>query len=222
VAGHWKAEMSLHEEISALQKNMADRIPEYVTGMMRDATEMLAQSGLIEQALKAGDRMPDFDLPALGDGQIRSCDILKESSLVISFYRGGWCPYCNLEMQALQRSLPDIEQAGGQLIAITPELPEFAERTRDKGNLTFSILHDRDNAVAKAFGLVFTLPDMLRPVYEGFGIDLEESQGNDHFELPVPATYIVRPDSVIAFGYVDVDYTQRMEPDSIVKILKTL
>jgi len=214
--------MSLHDEIAVLQQNMASRIPEHVAGMMRDASETLAQSGLTEQALKAGDTIPDFDLPALADGQIRSSDILKQSPLVISFYRGGWCPYCNLEMQALQRALPDIEQAGGKLVAIAPELPEHAGQTRDAGALTFPLLHDQDNVVARSFGLVFTLPDMLRPVYEGFGIDLEESQGNDHFELPLPATYIVRPDGVIAFAFVDVDYAQRMEPARIVEILKTL
>jgi len=214
--------MSLHEELSALKRNMITQIPEHVMGMMRDATATLAASGIVKQALKSGDSVPVFELPELGGENVQLICLLSGGPLVISFYRGDWCPYCNLEMQALQRSLPDIEQAGGQLIAITPELPEFAERTWDKGNLTFPILHDRNNAVAKAFGLVFTLPDMLRPVYEGFGIDLTESQGNDCFELPLPATYIVRPDGVIAFACVDVDYTQRMEPDSIVEILKVL
>jgi len=214
--------MSLHDELAALKQSMMVQIPEHVMGMMRDAIATLAESGLAEEALKAGDNVPDFDLPELGGDRVQLTDLLADAPLVISFYRGEWCPYCNLEMQALQRSLPDIEQAGGRLIAITPELPEYAGRTRDKGNLTFPILHDRDNAVAKAFGLVFILSDMLRPVYEGFGIDLAESQGNDRFELPLPATYIVRSDGVIAFAFVDVDYTQRMEPDRIVEILKTL
>jgi len=214
--------MSLHEELTSLQQGMMAQIPDHVMGMMRDATAILAESGLVEQALKTGDKVPDFDLPELGGDHVRLTDLLANAPLVISFYRGAWCPYCNLEMQALQRTLPDIEQAGGQLIAITPELPEYASQTRDKGNLTFPILHDRDNTVARSFGLVFTLPDMLRPVYEGFGIDLAESQGNDRFELPLPATYIVRSDGVIAFAFVDVDYTQRMEPDRIVEILKAL
>jgi len=214
--------MSLQEELSALKQNMIAQIPGHVMGMMRDATATLAVSGIAKQALKSGDNVPAFELPELGGEKVRLTGLLSGGPLVISFYRGDWCPYCNLEMQALQRSLPDIEQAGGQLIAITPELPEFAERTRDKGNLTFPIMHDRNNAVAKAFGLVFTLPDMLRPVYKGFGIDLTESQGNDCFELPLPATYIIRSDGAIVFACVDVDYTQRMEPDKIVEILNAL
>jgi len=214
--------MALHEDIAALQQNMAVQIPEPVMMMMQDATAELARSGLLEQAVNVGDTMPDFALPELGGGHVHLAELLQKSPVVISFYRGGWCPYCNLEMQALQAALPDIEQAGGTLIAIAPELPEQAGQTRDKGNLTFPLLHDQDNALARQCGLVFTLPDMLRPVYEGFGIDLQESQGNDHFELPVPATYIVRTDGVIALAFVDVDYTQRMEPDRIVEILKTL
>jgi len=214
--------MALYEDIAALQQHMAARIPDPVKAMMQEATADLAGSGLTEQALNTGDTMPDFELPELNGGHVHLADLLQKAPVVISFYRGGWCPYCNLEMQALQRSLPDIEQAGGQLIAIAPELPEHAGHTRDQGNLIFPLLHDRDNTLARACGLVFTLPDILRPVYEGFGIDLQESQGNDSFELPVPATYIVRPDGVIAFAFVDVDYTRRSEPDSIVEILKTL
>jgi len=214
--------MALYDDIAALQQNMAAQIPDSVMTMMQEATAELARSELPEQALKAGDTMPDFVLPDLDGGHIQLAELLQKAPLVISFYRGGWCPYCSLEMQALQRSLPDIGRAGGQLIAIAPELPEQAEQTRDKGNLTFPLLYDRDNTLARRFGLVFTLPDMLRPVYEGFGIDLQESQGNDHFELPVPATYIVRPNGLIAFAFVDVDYTRRVEPDRIVEILKTL
>ncbi len=213
--------MSLREELSALGQDLTARMPDHVLSIIRDAGAELAQSCLAEEALKAGDMAPDFTLPALGGEEISLAGLLKEGAVVLSFYRGGWCPYCNLEMQALQRALPSIAQAGGRLIAIAPELPEYAAQTREQGNLTFPILYDRDNSVAKAFGLVFTLPDMLRPVYEGFGIDLEENQGNDRFELPVPATYIIRPDGVIAFAFVDVDYTQRMEPSSIVEILKT-
>jgi len=214
--------MSLQQQIDKVKQGMMTQVPEPVQAMMSDATATLAQSGMVDEALKTGDTMPAFDLPEVGGGHVQLTDLLKDAPVVISFYRGEWCPYCNLEMQALQQALPDIEQAGGRLVAIAPELPEQAGKTRDKGNLTFPLLHDRDNALARSLGLVFTLPEILRPVYEGFGIDLTESQGNDRFELPLPATYIVRRDGMIAFSFVDVDYTQRMEPDRIVEILKAL
>jgi len=214
--------MTLHEDISALRQQMMAQIPEPVMEMMQEATAELARSGLLAGAVKSGDTMPDFDLPELGGGHIRLGDLLQGSPVVVSFYRGGWCPYCSLEMQALQRAFPDIEHAGGKLVSIAPELPQHTGQTRDKGNLTFPLLHDRDNMLARQCGLVFTLPELLRPVYEGFGIDLPDSQGNDLFELPVPATYIVRSDGVVAFAFVDVDYTQRLEPASIVEILSGL
>jgi len=214
--------MALYKDIAVLQQTMAAQLSDSVMTMMQKATAELASSGLPEQALKIGDTMPDFELSELDGGHVYLAELLQETPVVISFYRGAWCPYCNLEMQALQAALPEIEQAGASLIAIAPELPEHAGQTRDKGNLTFPLLHDRDNTLARQCGLVFTLADMLRPVYEGFGIDLQKSQGNDSFELPVPATYIVRPNGVIAFAFVDVDYTRRVEPDRIVEILKTL
>jgi len=210
----------LQQEIDNMKQSMVTQIPESVLAMMRDATDALAQSGLVEQALKAGDVMPDFDLPVLGGGHIQLTELLKNGPVVINFYRGGWCPYCNLEMQALQQALPGIEQAGGTLISIAPELPEHAGETREKGNLTFPLLHDRDNALARQCGLVFTLPDILRPVYEGFGIDLQQRHGNDHFELPIPATYIVLQDRTIAYAWVEVDYTKRLDPTTIVEMLE--
>jgi len=214
--------MRLHQQIDQLKQDMADKIPQDAMAVMQDASEALQRSGLVGQALKAGDTAPGFDLPEVSGGRIRLADVIETGPVVISFYRGAWCPYCNLEMQALQRELPEIKACGASLLAIAPELPEYAGEIRDKGNLTFPLLFDAENAVARRFGLVFTLAAELRDLYQNFGIDLQESQGNDHFELPVPATYIVRPDGVIAFAFVDVDYTQRMEPGRIVEILKVL
>ena len=151
---------------------------------------------------------------------VRLVDLLAQGPAVISFYRGGWCPYCNLELQALQRELPEIERVGGRVVAIAPELPEHALETGKAGALSFPLLHDRDNQLAAALGLVFTLPESLRPIYEGFGIDLEASQGNQNFELPMPATYIVRQDRTIAYAWVEVDYTKRLDPTTIVEMLE--
>jgi len=213
---------SLSDEISRLQEKMLPQMPQDVLQTMRDATEGLKQSGLADQALKAGMPAPDFDLPELDGQRIRLSDMLAQGPAVISFYRGAWCPYCNLEMQALQQALPDIKRAGGTLIAIAPELPEHAGEIRDKGNLTFPLLHDWENGVARKYGLVFSLPESLRSLYQGFAIDLADSQGNERFELPVPATYIIARDGRIAHAFVDVDYTRRMEPAEIVEILNQL
>ena len=212
----------LNEQLEAVKKGFVEKVDVDIVQTMGAATEALHQSGLVEQAVKAGDIAPEFDLPELGGGRFRLSEALRDGPVVISFYRGAWCPYCNLEMQALQQALPEIEGAGGRLIAIAPELPEHAGQTRDKGNLSFPLLHDWQNAVARSYGLVFTLPESLRSVYGNFGIDLAESQGNANFELPMPATYIVARDSRVAHAFVDANYTRRMEPMDIVKILKAL
>jgi len=214
--------MSLSDALNEFNQGFVARVPQEVVSTMGEATEMLRQANLAEQAVKAGQLAPTFELPELGGDSIGLSRLLERGPLVISFYRGAWCPYCNLEMQALQKALPEIKAAGASLIAIAPELPEHAGEIRDKGNLTFPLLHDWQNKVARQYGLVFTLPDTLRPIYENFGIDLSKSQGNASFDLPLPATYIVRADGVVAHTFVDVDYTQRMEPSEIVDILRTL
>jgi len=214
--------MLLRQQIEKFNREFMGKVPAEVATTMAEATALLKRSGVGQQAVRAGDRAPGFELPELGGGFRSLAEELRHGPLVISFYRGAWCPYCNLEMQALQAALPQIEAAGSRLIAIAPELPEHAGTIRDKGNLTFPLLHDRDNTVARSYGLVFTLPETLRPIYESFGIDLAASQGNGRYELPMPATYIVGSDGVIAHAFVDVDYTRRMEPAEIVEILKTL
>ncbi|MDQ6997590.1 MAG: peroxiredoxin-like family protein [Mariprofundus sp.] len=214
--------MALHDELEAFNRGFVAQVPDNIVSTMNDAVQILQSSGLTERALQAGQHAPDFDLPELNGKKVKLSEALKRGVVVITFYRGSWCPYCNLEMQALQKALPDIEAAGAQLIAIAPELPEFAAQTRDKGNLTFPLLSDQNNETAKQYGLVFTLPESLRPIYESFGIDLPASHGNDHFELPMPATYIIAPDGKVMSAFVDVDYTKRMEPTDIIKILKTI
>ena len=214
--------MSLSEELEQFNRGFIEQVPEGVITEMAAATEMLQKSGLADRAVQAGQSAPEFDLPELGGGRVRLSEAIENGPVVISFYRGAWCPYCNLEMQALQNALPEIERAGARLIAIAPELPEHAGQIREKGNLTFPLLHDWQNGVAREYGLVFSLPESIRPIYENFGIDLAASQGNDRFELPMPATYIIGRDGVVSHAFVDVDYTKRMEPSEIVGILNKL
>ena len=214
--------MSLSEDLEQFNRGFIEQVPEGVVTEMAAATEMLQKSGLADRAVQAGQSAPEFDLPELGGGRVRLSEAIENGPVVISFYRGAWCPYCNLEMQALQNALPEIERAGARLIAIAPELSEHAGQIREKGNLTFPLLHDWQNGVAREYGLVFSLPESIRPIYENFGIDLSTSQGNDRFELPMPATYIVGRDGVVAHAFVDVDYTKRMEPSEIVGILNKI
>ncbi|MDQ7012160.1 MAG: peroxiredoxin-like family protein [Mariprofundaceae bacterium] len=214
--------MSLAGRIGDLKKGMAVQLSADTLQIMQQATAAPEEAGIAQQSLKTGDAAPDFALPDIHGTVVKLADLLAKGPVVLSFYRGGWCPFCNLELRALQKALPEINTPGASLLAISPELPEKGAATQASDGLSFPVLSDRGNEVARAYGLVFTLPEELRPIYESFDIDLPAYNGDESFELPMPATYIVRPDGTVAHAFVDADYTQRMEPAEIVEILKTL
>lgn len=212
--------MNLTAALASTLAENRSRIPAAARTVMDQAIADLQQSDIVNRALAKGDVIPAFELPdALGQ-TVSSQTLLAAGPLVISFYRGGWCPYCSLELRALQESLPEIQAAGATLVAISPETPDNSLSTIEKQELTFEVLSDRGNQLARQFGLVFTLPESLRPIYAAFGIDLPAHNGDTTFELPVPATYVVETNGQIIHSFVDVDYTQRLAPEAIVDALQ--
>ncbi|MDQ6958567.1 MAG: peroxiredoxin-like family protein [Mariprofundaceae bacterium] len=212
--------MSLQDQIEKLKQDMSGQTPPDVQQTMQQAAEKLEHSGILDHSLKAGDTAPNFTLPDAHGDHVNFVDTLEHGPVVLSFYRGGWCPYCNLELQALQQVLPQIKELGAQLMAVSPELPDQALSTVEKHALAFTVLSDRGNRVVRDFGIVFTLPEALRPIYAKFGIDLPARNGDDSFELPVPATYVIGRNGIIMGGFVNTDYMQRMEPERILDILR--
>lgn len=214
--------MKLKTQIDHLSEEMKSKIPESAKLLMSKALIELKNSGLEMNSLKKGAMCPDFSLPNVHGKAVSLKELLKQGPLVIVFYRGGWCPYCNLTLRALQQSLEPIRQAGGQLVAISPQRPDQSLNTAEKDELTFEVLSDSHNSVARLFGLVFKLPADLAKLYGEFGIDLPSANGDDRNELPMAATFIVAKDGLIEHAYVDADYKQRMEPEEIVAVLKKL
>jgi peroxiredoxin len=214
--------MGLTQDLVNLAAQTAAQIPDDVKAQMTAAAEDLANSGILAQSLNVGDKMPDVTLPDATNQWVNLPTLLKNGPLVISFYRGGWCPYCNLELRALQQALPEIQDQGATLVAISPETPDNSLSTSEKHDLAFPVLSDEKNRVAKAFGLVFTVPEALRPIYNSFGIDIPVYNGDDSFELPLPATYVVATDGTIVHAFVNTDYQQRQDPEGIVAVLKQL
>jgi peroxiredoxin len=214
--------MKLKEKLANLAAEMQFKLPEEVKAVMNQAGINLVNSGILEQSLREGDRLPDFILPNVFGKLINIQELLKSGPVVISFYRGGWCPYCNLELRALQQVIPQIQTYGGNLVAISPETPDHSLSTVEKNELSFEVLSDVGNQVARQFGLVYTLPEELRPIYHEFGINLLDFNGDETFELPIPATYIIQSDGMIIYSFVNPDYTQRQEPEEIVMMLKNL
>ncbi|MGB3491330.1 MAG: peroxiredoxin-like family protein [Elainellaceae cyanobacterium] len=213
---------SLTQQLADTKAASSDRIPPDARAVMNQATEELRQSGLVEQSLKVGDRLPEVELPNATGETIRLYDLLKQGPLVISFYRGQWCPYCNLELKALQAVVAQVEAEGASLVAISPQTPDQSLSTQEKNELEFEVLSDVGNRVARQFGLVFALPDDLRPIYESFGIDLPAHNGDRTFELPVPATYVVATDGSVTYAFADADYTRRADPSEVLNALNTL
>lgn len=214
--------MSLTQQLVELQNQMKEKLPPEVRKVMAEATEKLAQSRITDRSLKEGDTMPEFALPNAVGKTVGIKDLLAKGPAVVSFYRGSWCPYCNLEMRALQQALPKIKSLGAALVAISPQTPDKSLSEKEKDDLTFEILSDAGNQTAKKFGLVFQLPENLRPMYKSFGIDLPEYNGDETFDLPVPATYVVDTAGLVRKAFVDADYTQRLDPAEVVDALRNL
>ena len=214
--------MLLAEDIKAFQDSFIPTIPEQTLNTLMSELQGLMASGIKEKALTQNATFPAFNLANSNNESRSLATFLENGPLVISFYRGAWCPYCNLEINALQKRLPEITAMGAQLIAISPQTPDKSVDQIANSKLSFEVLSDIGNTLAKECGLVFSLPESLRPIYEAWQIDIPDHNGDDSFELPMPATYIIDTDGHIHYAFVDMDYTQRLEPDIIIEQLKAL
>ena len=212
--------MSLKDELDKLRAASVERFPPETLATMQGATQDLIASGIAEQSASEGSAAPDFSLPNAHGEPVASEALWGDGPAVVSFYRGGWCPYCNIELKALQDRLPEIEALGARLVAITPETPDNALSTQEKNEIGFDVLSDDGNQVASAFGLSFRLPEAIVELYKGFGIDLEASNGEASQTLPVPATFVIGKGGKVLKAFVDADYTTRAEPDDVIAALK--
>lgn len=213
---------SLTEALAEQNVAARQQIPDAALEVMDDATEQLRRSDLLDGAVDVGDTAPSFALPNATGDPVRLDDLLDDGPVVLSFYRGQWCPYCNLELRHLQAALSDVEAEGAQLVAVSPQTPDASLSTAEKHDLAFDVLSDEGNEVADAYGLVFSLPEPLREVYDGFGIDLPATNGDDAWTLPVPATFVIDTDGTVRYAFADVDYTHRADPADVVDALRDL
>jgi peroxiredoxin len=196
--------------------------PQEIHPVMERATAELIASGQAGRALKAGDRAPTFSLNDPDGRPVTSAELLEKGPLIISFYRGVWCPYCNLELQALQETLPRFQALGASLLAISPQTAANSRKSQRQNQLDFPILSDTHNDVAAAFGLRFALPDNLIDLYKILKNDLPAFNDDPAWTLPMPARYVIGQDGVIAYAEVNPDYTLRPEPDSFLSVLQSL
>jgi len=183
--------------------------------------DSVTNSGVLNNALNIGDLAPNFTLNnALGE-PISLYNTLKNGPVVLTWYRGGWCPYCNITLHHLQEKLPEFKNLGASLIALTPELPDNSLNTSEKNNLEFDVLSDVGNTIGKQFGVIFTLTKEVARIYEAsFG--LSQVNGDTSNQLPLAATYVIDKKGVIKYAYLNADYRQRAEPSEILSVLEKL
>ena len=212
----------LAEQLADFRADFQSKAPEDAQATMAAATEALEATGIANQALTVNDKAPDFELPDATGKLVRLSELLKQGPVVINFYRGEWCPYCNLELRAFQNLLPEFKQANATLVAISPELPDHSLSVTEKHSLDFAVLSDVGNTVSRQYGLVFTLDASLQPLYKGFGIDIPTSNGDDSYELPLPATYVIDPSGRIRYAFAEADYTLRAEPQDVLAVVNEL
>jgi len=211
--------MNLNEQLRKIHEEFVGSASQEVLDTFESASQKLAEENIEEKALKVGDKMLSFELKNAVGKIMKSSELLAKGPLVINFYRGAWWPYCNIELGGFQEILTEIHSKGAQLVAISPELPDNSLSLSEKLELEFEILSDFNNDIARKFGIVFELTDELKPLYEKFGVDLPKTQGNENFELPVPATYVVDGDGTIVLAHIDIDYTRRLEPEEVLEVL---
>ncbi len=214
---------SLAEQLDARKAASNSRRAPADRAIMDNATQSLADSGIIADIPGIGSTAPDFTLLNVDGTPVSLSAALQDGPVVLVFYRGGWCPYCNIALRAYQAMLPEIIARGATLITVSPQTPDNSLTTAEKNELEFAVLSDADGEVARAYGLVFSLLADLVELYRGtLGIDLEQSNGNDRWELPVPGTFVIDTNGTIQYAFAEADYTKRAEPSDLITALDAL
>jgi peroxiredoxin len=208
----------LAAELLAQRRTSEEKRSEAQVAAMNRGVQELASAGLVDGALRVGDKASDFTLPNAHGLDVSLSSLLASGSLIVAFYRGGWCPYCNLELRALQATLGEIRALGASLVAISPERPDGSLSTAEKHGLDFEVLSDIGNDVARSWGLVHAIPDYLHEIYAR----LPDTNGDDSYELPLPATYVISADGAVGYAHVDPDYRRRAEPSDVLEALSAI
>ena len=204
--------MTLQQEIEAFVAAANARMPSELLAEIEASIDDVRGSGIEDRALKAGDLAPDFTLPNARGRPVALAELLKRGPVILTFYRGVWCPYCNLELRAYQRILADTHAAGAELVAVSPQTPDNSLTSIETNQLAFEVLTDRANQVAAKFGIAYPTPDAVRRTTGMFGVDIDQINGVEDSELPVSATYVIDRDRRIVLADVDADFRKRLEP----------
>src|SRR5215471_7703740 len=194
-------------------------------GLLQDLLSPIGQlinSAAAENALKEGAQVPDFTLPDARGSAVKLSHLLTQGPVVMTFYRGQWCPYCHLALRAYQQALPHMQAREASLVAISPQTPDHSRALGEKLELTFALLSDMGNQVARQFGLVFIIDEAVRGAYKQVDADLPAFNGTDSWELPMAATFLIDQSGTVRLAFVHADFTRRLDPSVIIALLNEL
>jgi len=211
----------VRKELDEFREKSAKNAPPERIRLYEQGIEEVRKSGAADKALKVGDRAPDFELPDANGKLVKLSELLARGPVIVTWYRGGWCPYCNIALRGFHKRLPEIRSAGASLVAISPETPDNSLSTAEKNHLDFDVLSDRRNKVARAYGVAYKLPKVVADQFKG-RLDLAKYNGDDSGELPLGVTYVIDREGIIRYAFVDADYRKRAEPSDALAALRNL
>lgn len=213
--------MKLIKELTEIQQSMATQLPEEVLDIMGSSLSEMLNQKLDSNALTVGDTAPDFSLKSTNQNNVNLYELLKTKPVIISFFRGSWCPFCVTELEHYQKNLvTDKKSIATHFLAISPQKTEISSQLCQNNNISLTILSDEGNEVAKKYGLVFTLPDNVRDLYKNLGANLPDFNGDNSYQLPIPATYIIDQNKKIIFSYINVNYMERVDISELQNVLQ--
>ena len=214
--------MSLQEQLDAFKEQFKVQAPPAAFDAFSRSTQELIDSGQAERAVKAGDKAPDATLTDQDGNAVVLKELLAKGPVVLSFYRGVWCPYCNIELKALEEAAEEIRARGATLVAISMQGAADSRKSQRDNNLSFPILTDKAGELAAKFGIRWTLQDYVIEFHKGFGVELPKIHNDGEWNLPMPARYVIASDGTVAYAEVNPDYTRRPEPRDLFPVLDKL
>lgn len=223
VAPTWAEETapSLAAQLKKMSDGARDRMPAEMLAKFAQGIDQVRETGIETLAKQVGDEAPAGTLLGWDGEEVALSDLWRDQPVVLTWYRGGWCPYCNVQLRAMQQAIAGLDGAGARLVAITPELPDNAKETAENNELSFLVLHDKENKLAHEYGIVFPLPEAIAPIYRD-RLQLPKVNGYDTLELPLAATYVIDTNGVIRWAFLDADYKKRAEPEDVIEAVRSL
>ena len=209
----------LREILAERKEKIAKYVPAATLEVHARVMAGLKAQGLAANSLALGSQAPEFSLPDHNGNMVSLAELLRRGRLVACFYRGRWDPFCCGQMEAMNRALSAIEQTGASLVAISPQTVKQSFFMADQHQLRFPLLSDAGNQVARQFGLVYRVPDEQQAIYRRAFVNLPFINGEESWELPIPATYVIDRDGTVVFASADEDYTDRAEPADVLRSL---